>query len=240
MIKLLVVLFSFVVTLPIYGKSFKVGDPKRAIAVIGMVDDSIIPLAAAIDKMSRESSDPIYLLINSPGGSVYAGMTFVDAMKAAKERGVQFYCASQVMAASMAFTFLNECQNRYATFNTRLLFHPVSVSTKGSRVHELIVDLESTMKEEKKFMRELKESMGLSWETFNKNYYAETFWAAGILAEETRRRGWITIVDTIDGFGDLLYTYKKPMPLLFFKSKNEGSVNGIAEQILERFEKGVK
>lgn len=237
MIKLLLVgFFGLSFSLAGYAKSFKVKDPKRSLAVIGMVDDSIIPLAAAIDKMSRESSDPIYILINSPGGSVYAGMTFIDAIKSAKDRGVVFYCASQVLAASMAFSFLNECQNRYATFNTRLLFHPVSVSTKGSRVHELIADLESTMKEERKVMRELKESMGLSWEAFNKNYYAETFWAAGILAEETRRRGWITIVTSIDGFGDLLYTYKKPNPLSFFINKS----NGTAEQILERFEKGVK
>jgi ATP-dependent protease ClpP protease subunit len=219
---------------------YKVRDQSRVVKVIGRVDGEIISAAAKLEKMTRTNTSPIYMLINSPGGSVQAGMAFVDAMRMAKRRGVQFYCATQVMAASMAFIFINECQHRYATANARFLFHPISLSTNGSRLQELVVDLHHTEKEEQKIMHNLKTNMGLDWRTFHRNYFAETFWQAEILAETTAKSKWLTIVNRIEGFGDDLFNYKKPQNVLSFLIPNNNNKQGsdAVSRILERYENG--
>lgn len=220
---------------------FQVKDSARVIKIIGRVDGEIISKAAELEKMTRTNSSPIYMLINSPGGSVQAGMAFVDAMRAAKRRGVVFHCATQVMAASMAFIFINECQRRYAAANARLLFHPISLSTQGSRLQELVVDLHHTEQEEQKIMHNLKTKMGLDWRTFHRNYFAETFWQAEILAETTARARWLTIVSRIEGFGDDLFKYKRPQNVLKFLipgNNNQKQGSDAVTRILERYENG--
>lgn len=217
-----------------FAGEFQVQDPKRVVKLVGQVDGASFAIARDIEKMSRTSGN-IDMLINSPGGSVYVGMAIVEAMRAAKSRGVVFRCAVGVMAASMGFIILNECNERYAFSNARLLFHPVSLSVRGSRVQELLVDLNHTDLEEKAIMKNLQESMGLDWKTFHRNYFAETFWQAAIF-RDTVADGWITIVAQIEGFGDDLFEYRKPQVFLFGNQQS----NGIAEQILERFENGGK
>jgi ATP-dependent protease ClpP protease subunit len=49
-------------------------------------------MTEASDKLwmlSTVSTKPVTLIINSPGGSIYAGFQFINAMRAAQKRGVK-------------------------------------------------------------------------------------------------------------------------------------------------------
>lgn len=210
------------------AQTFKPRDPTRTLSLIGAVDMSMLSHATFVDQLSKHSAEPIYMLINSPGGSLNVGMTFVDAMRAAKSRGVEFHCAVQIMAASMAFVILNECQHRYAVANARLLFHPVSLRSASRAVQELLVNLKHTQTEERKIMKSLQRSMGMGWRMFHRNYFAETFWQAAILAKVTRRTRWLRIVQAIDGFGPELFRYRR--------SDGFFGTGGIVQDIVDRYE----
>lgn len=229
---LLVMFFGLLAANYAFGKPiYRVKDPSRVVTIIGQVDGSIIDEAARIDKLSRASNAPIYMLINSPGGSVNFGSLFIDSMNAAKTRGVKFYCATQLLAASMAFAILDACDYRYAVPHARLLFHPVSVSVQGAGVMLLLPIIREIVQEERQSMNALHRSLGMPRGQFLQAYFSETFWQADRLAVNSRR-GWLRLVDSIEGFGDKLYQYRKPAPRLMFNT------NSTAERILQRYEEG--
>lgn len=88
------------------------------------VDDAISNLIIA-QLLFLESEDPdkdIYLYINSPGGSVTAGMAIYDTMQYVKPH-VSTICVGQ--AASMGALLLTAGENgkRFALPNSRILIH---------------------------------------------------------------------------------------------------------------------
>jgi ATP-dependent protease ClpP protease subunit len=206
---------------------------KRYVELIGAVRGDAVELAQKIDKLSAKSDADIYFLINSPGGAVGPGMAVVDSMVMAKKRGVTFKCAVGVLAASMAFIILSECQERYALPNAKLLFHPISLSTPGSRVQELILNLDTTKNQEYRIMGRLKDLMGLGWKDFHRNYFAETSWSATELANYTKRAKFLTIVDRIEKGGENLFKYRKPGFSIFGGKQN---TNRVVQEIIKRYE----
>jgi ATP-dependent protease ClpP protease subunit len=66
-------------------------DPDRHFVIDGVIQgSSLIHMADDLMKMVNENSeDPIYLTINSPGGSVLPGIQFITAMNVAQARGVE-------------------------------------------------------------------------------------------------------------------------------------------------------
>ena len=88
------------------------------------VDDQIANLVIA-QLLHLESDDPdkdIFLYINSPGGSVYAGLAIYDTMQFIKP-DVQTYCIGQ--AASMAAVLLASGAKgkRFSLPNARIVIH---------------------------------------------------------------------------------------------------------------------
>lgn len=216
-----------------FAKTLKVNS-KRLIKVIGVVQQDAINQAQELEKLTRKSKAPVYLLINSPGGAVIPGLIFVEAMKQAKARGVEIKCVTGVLAASMAFIYLAHCDERYVLDNARLLFHPVSVGMSRARVQELVVDLDQIVKEEREIMQFLQSSMDLKWKDFHRHYFAETFWTARGLDTHLDENGWLTLVDDVTGVGDDLYKWRKPRMFLFGKRKQNAG-NGNVDRIIKRF-----
>ena len=175
----------------------------RTVRIMGEVNGSILPAISKLETLSRSSSDPIFILINSPGGSILAGNLFINAMHVAQNRGVKLHCASTMFAASMAFQFLVECDYRYAFKHTKLLFHPPRIMYMGvlleTQMRQWIEELEQI---ESKMIPVMQEAMGLSDEVFNHHYHAETFWDAEDLQAYTKR-GFITIIDDIVGITNI-------------------------------------
>lgn len=104
----------------IYSRLLK----ERVIFLVGPVDDDSANLVVA-QLLFLESENPdkdIHLYINSPGGSVTAGMSIYDTMQFIKP-DVCTYCVGQ--AASMGALLLasGAAGKRYALPNSRVMIH---------------------------------------------------------------------------------------------------------------------
>jgi len=199
----------------------------RVVKLIGEVSGDSLTLAQEIDKLSLISNKPIDFLINSPGGAVGPGMTVVDSMRQAQKRGVRFRCVTGVLAASMAFIILAECDERYTLPNARLLFHPISISTNGARVGELLTVLKQIVEQEERVKSRLQSQMGMSTKDFIDNYYAETFWSGYELTDFTKNKSFLTVVDQVTGAGPELFRYRTEGFVMFGQ---------IEREIIERYE----
>lgn len=104
----------------------------RVIFLVGPVNDQTANLVVA-QLLFLESENPdkdISLYINSPGGSVYAGMAIYDTMQFIKPQ-VSTICVG--MAASMGAFLLaaGEKGKRYALPNSRIMIHQPSGGSQG-------------------------------------------------------------------------------------------------------------
>lgn len=102
----------------IYSRLLK----ERIIFLVGQVNDTVANLVVA-QMLFLESEDPekpINFYINSPGGSVTAGMSIYDAMKFVKAP-VHTLCLGQ--AASMGAFLLSSGDERRALPNARIMIH---------------------------------------------------------------------------------------------------------------------
>src|SRR5258707_3649922 len=112
----------------IYSRLLK----ERVVFIVGPVEDYMANLVVA-QLLFLESDNPdkeIALYINSPGGSVYAGLAIYDTMQFIKP-DVSTICVG--MAASMgAFLLAGGAKGkRYALPNSRILIHQPSGGSQG-------------------------------------------------------------------------------------------------------------
>ena len=112
----------------IYSRLLK----ERIIFITGPIEDGVATLVVA-QLLFLESENPdkeIALYINSPGGSVYAGMAIYDTMQFIKP-DVSTICVG--MAASMgAFLLAAGAKGkRYALPNSRIMIHQPSGGSQG-------------------------------------------------------------------------------------------------------------
>ena len=109
----------------IYSRMLK----ERIVFLTGPVDDTVAALATA-QLLFLEAENPerdIWLYINSPGGSITAGMAIYDTMQFVKP-DITTVCIGQ--AASMAAVLMaaGAKGKRYALPNSRFLLHQPSLS----------------------------------------------------------------------------------------------------------------
>ena len=102
----------------IYSRLLK----ERIIFLVGPVNDAVANLIVAqmLFLESEDSEKPINFYINSPGGSVTAGMSIYDAMKFVKAP-IHTLCLGQ--AASMGAFLLSSGDERRALPNARIMIH---------------------------------------------------------------------------------------------------------------------
>ena len=96
------------------------------------VDDTIANLTVA-QLLHLESEDPdkdIFLYINSPGGSVYAGLAIYDTMQFIKP-DVQTICVGIAMSMGSLLLAGGKKGKRMALPNSRILIHQVSGGFQG-------------------------------------------------------------------------------------------------------------
>ena len=117
------------------------------------VDDQIANLVIA-QLLHLESDDPdkdIFLYINSPGGSVYAGLAIYDTMQFIKP-DVQTICVGIAMSMGSLLLAGGSKGKRMALPNSRILIHQVSGGFQGQGT-----DIEIQAKEVIGFKRRLEE-----------------------------------------------------------------------------------
>ena len=106
---------------------------------LGEIDSTsaceIIGLIYEVNKEDRnkaeESRDPIQLLVNSAGGSVYDGMAIVDAIEKSVTP-VHIYVLGQAM--SMAFAIATCGHYRYAAKRATFMYHEVAWETAQEKL----------------------------------------------------------------------------------------------------------
>jgi ATP-dependent protease ClpP protease subunit len=112
-------------------------DPSRTIHVFGEItgdttdDGRTSPGPVIADKiraLDDSGKSPIYLVINSPGGSVLGGAQIITAMQDVKS---PVYAICIQLCASMAFMIHQYAKERYMTDRAILMSHQASMGVQG-------------------------------------------------------------------------------------------------------------
>ncbi len=132
----------------------------------------------------------IHLYINSPGGSISAGLAIYDTMKYIKP-DVSTICIG--MAASMgAFLLAGGAKGkRYALPNSEVMIHQPLGGARG-QASDIKIQAEHILKTKEKMNRMLAENTGQSIETVEKDTDRDNF----LSAEEAKEYGLIDSVIT--------------------------------------------
>ncbi|MCD7821355.1 MAG: ATP-dependent Clp endopeptidase proteolytic subunit ClpP [Clostridiales bacterium] len=159
----------------------------RIVFLAGEVDDSQAQVIQA-ELLYLEAQDPdkdIQLYINSPGGSVTAGMAIYDTMQYIK-CDVQTICSG--MAASMGAFLLSSGTKgkRIALPNSEIMIHQPSAGTQG-KVTDMEIDVEHFLKIKQNLNSILAANTGKPVETIK----AETERDHWLTAEEAKEYGLI-------------------------------------------------
>ena len=97
------------------------------------VDDAVANLVAA-QLLFLEAEDPekdVYLYVNSPGGSAYAGMAIYDAMQYVKP-DVATVCLGMGMSAAAMILCGGAPGKRFALPNSKIMIHQGSGAFRGT------------------------------------------------------------------------------------------------------------
>ena len=155
----------------IYSRLLK----ERVVFIVGPVEDHMANLVVA-QLLYLESENPdkdIHLYINSPGGSVTAGLSIYDTMQFITS-DVSTICIGQ--AASMGALVLGGGANgkRYALPHSRIMVHQPSAGFQGQAT-----DIDIHAKEVLELKRRLNEIMarhtGQKVETIEKDFERDNF-----------------------------------------------------------------
>jgi len=160
-------------------------------------------LASQISSLAQDKgATNIDIIINSPGGSIVAGMFIVSAIERVKSRGVVVRCAVPRFAASMAFQILSHCSERYILPQAFVLWHPPRVALMYAIITpEAARGLLASLADwENVLVTQLKKQMNINSRKFKSYYNAEKLVLGSELVEITE--GFATVVDDIRGIPD--------------------------------------
>ncbi|MGB0589566.1 MAG: ClpP family protease [Myxococcota bacterium] len=101
----------------------------RTIELNGSISRQMIQSAQSkLLKFDEKSHEPVWIRLNSGGGSVDAGLILIDTMQAVES---PVYCVVESKAYSMAAIILTFCERRYALDHATIMLHEASYGTAG-------------------------------------------------------------------------------------------------------------
>lgn len=149
----------------------------RIIMLSGEIDDNLAnSVVAQLLYLDSINHDTISLYINSPGGSITAGMAIYDTMNYVKSK-VSTICIG--MSASMA-AFLLSCGQkglRYALPNSEVMIHQPLGGAQGQAT-EIKIAAERILKLKEKINRILSENTGQDLEKIQNDTERDYFLSA--------------------------------------------------------------
>lgn len=141
----------------------------RIVWITGEVEDAGMNNAAAslLFLNNQSEVDPIYLYINSPGGSVHSGEVLINVMRHIK---APVYTICVGMAASMGAVILScgEKGHRYCMPYSDVMLHQVSSGTSGN-IQDQRVSLQYSEKLNERLMSLLAENCGKTYKQILKD-----------------------------------------------------------------------
>jgi ATP-dependent Clp protease protease subunit len=133
------------------------------------IDDQIANLVVA-QLLHLQSDDPekdISIYINSPGGSVYAGLAIYDTMQYVK-CDIQTVCCGIAMSMGAFLLAGGTKGKRLATANSRIMIHQVSSGFQGQAT-DIEIQARETLSLRKKLDEMLAENCGQEFEKVSKD-----------------------------------------------------------------------
>ena len=94
----------------------------------GVTFESMKKVQKELLELAAQGDDPIWMRINSPGGSVDAGLIVVDTMKSV---AAPIHCIVESSAYSMAAILLTFCDKKYGMEHATFMLHEASYGTQG-------------------------------------------------------------------------------------------------------------
>jgi ATP-dependent Clp protease protease subunit len=169
---------------------------KDRIIFIGTPIDDFVANVVMAQLLYLEGEDPekdINIYINSPGGSVYAGLAIYDTMQYVRPR-VSTICLG--LAASMAAIILagGDKGARYSLPNTRILIHQPSAGFQGQAT-DIQIHAQEILRVRRKLDEILAEHTGKPIETINHDSERDFFMSA----EEAKAYGLVDEIITGQG-----------------------------------------
>ena len=156
------------------------------------IDDQVANLVVA-QLLHLYSDDPekdISIYINSPGGSVYAGLAIYDTMQYVK-CDVSTICCGIAMSMGAFLLAGGTKGKRLATANSRIMIHQVSSGFQGQAT-DIEIQARETLQLRKKLDEMLAENSGQPYEKVSKDTERDYYMSA----LETKEYG---IIDQIVG-----------------------------------------
>ncbi len=143
--------------------------------VTDAVANSLVAQMLYLD--SEDSTKPIYLYINSPGGSVTAGLAIYDTMKYVKSDVVTI-CVG--LAASMgAFLLSAGTKNkRLALPHSRIMIHQPLGGTSQRQASDIEIEANEILRIKEMLNRSMAEMTGQSFEKIEKDTDRDYFLSA--------------------------------------------------------------
>jgi ATP-dependent Clp protease protease subunit len=170
----------------------------RIVFMVGPVEDQVANLVVA-QLLYLESENPdkdIHLYINSPGGSVTAGMSIYDTMQFVRP-DVSTMCIGQAASMGSFLLAAGTAGKRYALPNSRMMIHQPSMG--GAR--GVAADLEIQAKE-----------ILLMRERLNAILSQHTGQSVERIAQDSDRDYWMSPDEALDyGMVDTVQTPRKPV-----------------------------
>jgi len=159
----------------------------RIIFLGSAIDDHVANLIVA-QMLFLESEDPkkdINLYVNSPGGSVYAGMAIYDTMRYVKP-AISTICVG--LAASFGAVLLSagDKGKRFSLPNSRIMLHQPAGGAQGQAV-DIEIHAREILKIRERINYILSDNTGQSVETISKDTDRDFFMSA----EDAKKYGLI-------------------------------------------------
>lgn len=154
----------------------------RTIYLTGEINDMVaLSVIAQISYLDEKSEAPIRIIINSPGGSVTAGLAIYDAMRGS--RCAVSTIATGVAASMGAFLLAGGTKgHRFATQNAEIMIHQPSAGTQG-KVSDMEVNLEHFLHVKQRLNRIMAQNTGKPEQK---------------VREDSERDFWLSAEDAID------------------------------------------
>jgi ATP-dependent protease ClpP protease subunit len=185
-------------SLSAYAASLNVPED-RAIRVSGEIMDLRPQVLEMAMKFIEAPTQPIYIMLDTPGGLVDGGMPLINAIRMAKLSGAEVVCVAKY-AASMGLAIFSECSKRYAMADSRLLWHPVKALVQDALSYEVAQGLAKELKEADDMVwATTKRELHISDELYMKHYREETMHTGAALKKMSP--GYLHIVDKVEGAG---------------------------------------
>lgn len=111
-----------------HAKSLKIDGERLIVLKGGINTQSSDKVIKGLNDLDDDTKNRIWLVINSPGGSVPAGLRLAAAMEGTT---APIYCVVDTRAHSMAAILTQFCDKTYAQKYATIMFHQASFSVGG-------------------------------------------------------------------------------------------------------------